>query len=104
MPTGRFTIILGLLASGTVLAACQSQMDGMIAQGHDPAYAAGHQDGCGSGRQAAGGVLVDAKKDTSRYGSDGQYTQGWDAGVAACQAEEERMIREARARNPSRSR
>ena len=104
MPIVRFTVTLALLAAGAALAACQSQMEGMIAEGHDPAYAAGYQDGCSSGRKAAGGVLVEDKKDASRYGSDSQYKEGWDAGAAKCQAEEQRMIREARARNPSRSR
>jgi hypothetical protein len=103
-PMRGHRVLLAVLVAGGALAACQSQMDGMIAEGHDPAYAAGYQDGCSSGRKAAGGALVEGQKDASRYGSDSQYKEGWDAGAAKCQAEEERMIREARARNPSRSR
>jgi hypothetical protein len=81
--------------------ACTSTRDALIARGFDPAYAEGYDAGCSSGESAAGGFFSETRKDASRYASDDQYTQGWDAGFAKCQRDTAAMVREARLRNPS---
>ena len=83
------------------LAACTSTEETLIARGFDPAYAAGYDDGCASGKDAAGGLFAEPAKDTGRYGADDQYTQGWDEGFAKCRRDMAAMVLDARLRNPS---
>ena len=83
------------------LTACASTKEALIERGFDPAYAEGYDDGCSSGQNAAGGIFSETRKDASRYASDDQYTQGWDAGFAKCQHYTAAMVREARLRNPT---
>ena len=94
----RLVVLLTLLA----LAACTSQREGLIKQGATPAYADGYVDGCDSGKQAAGDERAQAKKDPNRYGSDGDYTKGWDEASQKCKAAMSGMVGDARRRNPSR--
>lgn len=91
-------------AVGTVLllAACGSPREAMIAQGHPPAYADGYDDGCSSGKEAAGGLFAEARQDASRYGADERYTAGWDDGFENCRRVTAAAVLDARRRNPSR--
>jgi len=84
------------------LAACASTEEALIARGFDPAYAAGYDDGCTSGKAAAGSTFHSASKDDNRYATDTQYTQGFDAGFAKCRRDMAAMVLDARLRNPSR--
>ena len=59
----------------------------MIERGFPPAYAEGYADGCSSGREAAGGLFDETRKDTTRYGTDRQYAKGWDDGFQQCRSE-----------------
>jgi hypothetical protein len=93
---------LAALVAALALAACASEREALIARGFDPAYAEGYDDGCSSGKEAAGGMFGEARKDPSRYGADDQYTRGWDAGSEKCQRDTAAMVRDARLRNPSR--
>ncbi|MGH6899540.1 MAG: hypothetical protein ACREJ5_23810 [Geminicoccaceae bacterium] len=102
MPAGRFRPAHAALIAALALGACASTEEALIEQGYPPAYAAGYDDGCSSGKEAAGGVLAEAAKDASRYGTDDQYTKGWDGGFAKCQSDMAAMVRDARLRNPSR--
>ena len=74
----------------------------MIERGFPPAYAEGYDDGCSSGKEAAGGLFAETRKDTTRYDTDSQYTQGWNEGFGTCRTEMAAMVREAWLRNPSR--
>lgn len=95
---GRLAVPLAVLALG----ACGSVEQTMLERGHPPAYAAGFADGCASGKKAAGGFFAEGRQDASRYGSDEQYIEGWNAGFARCHAEMADMVLHARLRNPSR--
>ena len=66
MPASRLPATLAFLVAALALAACGSVKDAMIEQGYPPAYAEGYDDGCASGKQAAGGLLAEARKDASR--------------------------------------
>ena len=102
MPTTGLQRALAALATLVALAACGSEREALIARGFDPAYAAGYDDGCSSGKEASGGLFAEARKDPSRYGADDQYTRGWDSGFAKCNRDMVAMVRDARLRNPSR--
>ena len=81
------TLTLAALAATPALAACGSVRETMIARGFPPAYAEGYADGCSSGKEAAGGLFYETRKDRARYGADRQYTQGWDQGFQRCRNE-----------------
>jgi hypothetical protein len=102
MPASTLRATRAALAVTLALAACASEREALIARGFDPAYAEGYDDGCSSGKEAAGGMFGEARKDPSRYGADDQYTRGWDAGSEKCQRDTAAMVRDARLRNPSR--
>jgi hypothetical protein len=85
------------------LAACGSEKAAMIERGFDPGYAAGYEDGCSSGGEAAGGLFDDFKKDARRYDTERDYAQGWDAAFEVCGEKMAGMVRAARQRRPSRS-
>ncbi|MBF8756015.1 MAG: hypothetical protein LBJ33_09625 [Pseudomonas putida] len=68
------------------LAGCQSAHQQMIDQGYPPAYADGFEDGCGSGRQAAGLMVGGFRKNVPRYLHERQYETGWDDGFRQCNA------------------
>ncbi|AXO89898.1 hypothetical protein DZC75_18495 [Pseudomonas parafulva] len=69
-----------------LLVGCQSTHEQMLHQGYPPAYADGFQDGCGSGRQAAGLMVGDFRKNVPRYLHERQYETGWDDGFRQCNA------------------
>jgi hypothetical protein len=94
----RFALLLAAMSG----AACGSVEQNQIELGHPPAYARGYAEGCASGKEAAGSFLAQSRKDASRYGTDEEYTPGWDAGFAQCRADAAAMVLDARLRNPSR--
>lgn len=75
-----------VLWSVVVMAGCQSTHEQLIAEGYPPAFADGFQDGCGSGRGAAGANGL-YKKDVPRYLKDKVYAEGWGDGFRQCQGE-----------------
>lgn len=75
----------GALLALVLLTACASSKERLLAQGYPPAFANGYEDGCGSGRQAAG-ALDNFRKDVPAYLADAQYATGWDDGFRQCQA------------------
>jgi hypothetical protein len=81
------TLTLAALATILSLAACASVKETMIERGFPPAYAEGYADGCSSGKEAAGGLFDETRKDMTRYGTDGQYTKGWDNGFQQCRSD-----------------
>jgi hypothetical protein len=78
-----------VLSLAVGLAGCQSTHDQLLAEGYPPAFADGYQDGCGSGRQAAGSIGGEFKKDAPRFLKDQLYSQGWTDGFRQCQAMQE---------------
>lgn len=80
----RHWVVMGCLLA---VAGCQSTHEQLVAKGYPPNFADGYQDGCGSGRQAAGAISGQFKKDVPRYLSDKVYAQGWTDGFRQCQAE-----------------
>jgi len=93
---------LAALVTTLALAACGSAREAMIERGFPPAYADGYDDGCASGKEAAGGLLAETRKDVERYGTDAAYTQGWNDGFEKCKSEMAAMVLAERMRNPSR--
>lgn len=79
----RCAVVLGLLVS---CAGCQSTHDDLLAKGYPPAFADGFDDGCSSGRQAAGAITGEFRKDVPRYLKDPLYAEGWSDGLHQCQA------------------
>ncbi len=76
---------LSVLLSVTVLTGCESTRERLLAQGYPAPYASGFDDGCGSGRQAAG-ALGEFRKNVPAYLDDRKYATGWDDGFRQCQA------------------
>lgn len=83
--------LLGLIVA---LAGCQSAHDQLLAEGYPPPFADGFQDGCGSGRQAAGSIGGIYRKDVPRFMKDRLYAQGWNDGFRQCQAMQDSRDRE----------
>lgn len=82
---GRAITVLSLFLSVAVLAGCESTRERLLAQGYPAPYASGFEDGCGSGRQAAG-ALGEFRKNVPVYLDDRKYATGWDDGFRQCQA------------------
>jgi hypothetical protein len=102
MSPGRSQTTLAALLAALGVAACGSIEDTLIGRGYTPAYAQGYADGCASGKEAAGGLFAQSRKDASRYGVHPEYTPGWDAGFAKCRDDMAAMVLDARLRKPSR--
>jgi flagellar biosynthesis/type III secretory pathway protein FliH len=102
MPARSLPALFAPLLTALAVAACGSVEQAMIERGFPPAYAEGYADGCASGKEAAGGLIAQARKDTRRYGADDQYTAGWDEGFAQCRRDMAAMVWHARVRNRNR--
>lgn len=68
-----------------VLGGCQSTGQRLLAQGYPAPFASGFEDGCASGRHAAG-AMGDFRKNVTTYLQDPQYATGWDDGFRQCEA------------------
>ncbi len=84
----------GLLGVLLLLGGCQTTHEDLIAKGYPPAFADGFDDGCVSGRQAAGSISGEFRKNVPRYLKDKQYAEGWTDGFRQCQAMLENKDRE----------
>ncbi|UCO99043.1 hypothetical protein LF844_04280 [Metapseudomonas lalkuanensis] len=82
----RHAALLAFLITG-LLAGCETTHDHLIAQGYPPAFADGFTDGCSSGRQAAGVISGEFRKNVPRYLKDANYAEGWSDGFRQCQAQ-----------------
>ena len=85
-------ILFGLIS----LSGCVSQKESMIKQNYPLAYADGYDDGCHSGKNAAGSWFDQFKKDVRRFEKDAQYAQGWSDGYRQCETAEEAQERQIR--------
>ena len=88
----RRCVGMGMLI--VLLAGCETTQQDLLAKGYPPAFADGFDDGCSSGRQAAGVITGEFKKNVPRYLKDSTYAQGWDDGFRQCQAMRENQDRE----------
>jgi hypothetical protein len=79
----RYAVVAALLAS---IVGCETTHEHLLKQGYPPAFAEGFDDGCVSGRQAAGAISGEFRKDVPRYLKDPQYAEGWGDGFRQCQA------------------
>ncbi|WP_260962886.1 hypothetical protein [Pseudomonas citri] len=84
-----------VLAALMVLGGCETTHEDLIARGYPPAFADGFDDGCSSGRQAAGVITGQFRKDVPRYLKDPRYAEGWSDGFRQCQAMRESEERDA---------
>lgn len=69
-----------------LIGGCESNHEYLLKQGYPPAFADGFDAGCVSGRQAAGSMSGEFRKDVPRYLKDPQYAEGWDDGFRQCRA------------------
>ena len=77
---GRIACFTLVLLSG-----CESTSERLLAEGYPAPFAYGFDDGCVSGRQAAG-ALGEFRKNVAVYLRNPQYATGWDDGFRQCQA------------------
>ncbi|MGV2465744.1 UNVERIFIED_CONTAM: hypothetical protein QO022_45345, partial [Pseudomonas aeruginosa] len=75
-----------ILLTATLLGGCESTHQYLLAKGYPPAYADGFDDGCGSGRQAAGSISGEFRKDVPRYLREAIYASGWGDGFEQCRS------------------
>lgn len=66
-------------------------------QGYDKRYIEGYDDGCHSGRAAAGNLNEHITKDTDQYEDRDQYRQGWEDGYRICEGREKAFYRRVQA-------
>lgn len=62
---------------------CMSEKERMIKAGYPEKYAEGYDDGCWTGRSAAGGIGSFNKK-IKLFDNDKEYKRGWDEGSSFC--------------------
>jgi hypothetical protein len=79
----RYLLLVGAL----LLAGCQPTHEYLLAAGYPPAFADGFRDGCSSGRQAAGAISGQFRKDVPRFLADPSYASGWSDGFNQCHAQ-----------------
>ena len=83
-----------------LLAACDvlEPSETMIAASANvsPSYRQGFDDGCHSGRQAAGSLFEQFRKDLPRFNSERDYAQGWSDAFRQCETQEEVLDRQMR--------
>ena len=75
-----------MLCAVVGLSGCQSTHQELLAKGYPPAFADGFDDGCSSGRQAAGLMVGGFSKNVPRYLHERQYETGWDDDFRQCHA------------------
>ncbi len=83
-----------VIGAVVLLAGCQSTHEQLLAQGYPAAFADGFDDGCSSGRQAAGIISGEFRKNVPRYLQDPNYAEGWSDGFRQCQAQVESQDRQ----------
>lgn len=96
----RAWVLRAVLLSVALLGGCQSTRERLLAQGYPAPFALGFEDGCGSGRQAAG-TLGEFRKNVLAYLEDPQYATGWDDGFRQCHASTTSDFEQHRHRQPS---
>jgi hypothetical protein len=83
----RLFSVLACLAISIFLSSCVSEGQRMINEGASPAYGQGYDDGCNSGKKAAGDMFSQFHKNVRQYQHSQDYRQGWDDGHNECKSE-----------------
>jgi len=89
--------IAAIGATAILLGGCASTTENMISQGYGPSYAQGYDNGCVSGKNAAGSMFDQFTKNVNRYNRDVKYMQGWNDGFRTCKSQFEQIERNVRA-------
>ena len=89
-------VLISLAFSLVSLSGCSNTKKDMIKAGYPTSYADGFDDGCHSGKQAAGSFFDRFKKDVNRFSSDSKYAQGWSDAFRQCESKQEAASRQAR--------
>ncbi len=76
-----------LVITFVFLSACSTEKERMLKKGYPKQYADGYQDGCSTGRAAAGG-LGSMDKKIRMYDANKDYRRGWDDGRNLCHERE----------------
>ncbi|WP_231422604.1 hypothetical protein [Pseudomonas sp. Leaf59] len=79
----RYAVMLGAVLW---LSGCQTTHQDLLAKGYPPVFADGFDDGCSSGRQAAGVISGEFRKNVPRYLKEREYASGWEDGFRQCKA------------------
>lgn len=74
----RNAILTAILCAG-ILVACAT-----VKPHESQGYRDGYISGCSSGQVYAGRPGPEAPRDNARYGSDAEYTRGWNDGQQEC--------------------
>ena len=83
------TLIAPIALVCLALAGCMpGTKERMMQKGFDATYSQGYEDGVASGKNAAGGLGYQLKKDTRSFANDAQYRQGWSDGYDAGKTQE----------------
>lgn len=94
MQTATFTRnnLLFVVASATLsllLTGCGgTEGQRLMQEGASPAYAQGYDDGCSSGKKAAGNMFAQFHKNVQNYQDNADYRMGWNDGHEECRSEE----------------
>lgn len=75
-------VLAVLVLAGCVGTMADLERDRLIKSGFSEAYADGFGHGFQSGQSASGNPYARHSKNTERYRSENEYTQGWDDGFA----------------------
>ncbi len=83
------TVLMALvcLCSLFFLAGCASEGQRLMQEGASAEYAQGYDDGCSSGKKAAGDMFAQFHKNVRAYQTNTDYRQGWNDGHEECKSE-----------------
>ena len=82
-----------VLGSALMMNGCASEGERLMREGASPAYARGYDDGCSSGKKAAGDMFSQFHKNVRLYKQDEEYRMGWNDGRQECLSERQGMQR-----------
>ncbi len=75
-----------IVAAPVFLAGCVTEGELLRDKGYPQAYTEGYDDGCSSGKKAAGSMFDEFKKDVHRFQDDADYHDGWRDGHEECES------------------
>jgi len=87
LPPKSLVLALAALLPTLFLSGCASEGERLMREGASPEYAKGYDDGCSSGKKAAGDMFSQFHKNIRAYQANGDYRQGWNDGHEECKSE-----------------
>lgn len=76
-----------ILVAATVMSGCVTEGEVLRDKGYPRAYTEGYDDGCTSGKKAAGSMFDEFRKDVHRFQDDRDYHDGWIDGHEECRSQ-----------------